>query len=224
MDGLSKDGSIHKTDERINTITALIGSLLAIVTGAMLIAALFKSGSEKWYQIVASLIYVAGYINLFVMSCLHHGLEVGRRANAVLRTLDYTAIFWLIAATLTVVVAYRFESAQGLAIVIATWIIAIIGITLQSAFVSLPKHVSNTLYITLGWLPALALVESISSLSNTELSLLIGGGLVYSGGFIMYSTEKPTIKPGFLGFHELWHISVLAAAFLHWLLLYTMVK
>ena len=217
----SRDGSIHVTDERINTITALVGSLVVVTLAAVLIAHTIET-PMRWYQYSAVGIYLAGLINLFVMSTLHHGLDLSPRGNKVLKTLDHTAIFGLIAGTMTACIAFRFHTVQGLCVLAATWLIAIISIVMRAVF-ELPKHISNTLFIALGWLPSLALLPGLVKLPLLEIGLLVLGGLVYSIGFYSYVAEKPNLKPGIFGFHELWHILVIIAAVLHWLFIISII-
>lgn len=219
MEQLSKDGSKHITDERINTITSLAGSMIAIVLSSLLIGRLLIE-NRSWYEYASIILYCVSYINLFVMSTLHHGLKLSPRGESVFRTLDYTAIFWVIGGTITALVALSFNSPAGIAVLIATWLLAATGITLRSSLPKLPKHITNTLFIVMGWLPAMALISELGSLSASEAGLLAVGGLVYTFGFIVYVAEKPNPKPGLFGFHELWHILVIIASFIHWILIY----
>jgi hemolysin III len=219
---LSKDGSIHITDERINTIVSLVGSMFAILLGSILVAKIFSIG-QPWYKTVAIIAYVLGFVNLFVMSTLHHGLNLSKRADSVLRTLDYTAIFWHIATTVSVLVVFRYAHFAGYAVLIATWLIAIAGIALRAVFPRLPKHISNTLFIALGWLPAFVLLGEGGLIPSSELFLLAFGGLLYSAGFYIYVAERPNPVKGIFGFHEIWHIIVLIASLFHWILIRSLI-
>jgi hemolysin III len=82
-----------------------------------------------------------------------------------------------------------------------------------------PKYVTNTLYIALGWLTVL-LVGADVSLSLGALALMAAGGGVYSVGFAIFVIERPNPRPGVFGFHEIWHVLVVVAALLHYLLMY----
>jgi hemolysin III len=223
VEARSKDGSIHVTDERINTITSLVGSMIAILLSAVIIEKAIRLNGT-WYQLVAVVVYVLGLVNLFVMSTLHHGLQASEKVEKVFRTLDYTAIFWLIAGTMTVLVAYQFATSYGIAVLIGTWALAAIGITLRASIPHLPKHITNTLFITLGWLPAMALLLKAGDLSSVDLALLAVGGLLYSAGFVVYVLEKPNPIKGVFGFHEIWHILVVIASTLHALLIYSVIQ
>jgi hemolysin III len=99
------------------------------------------------------------------------------------------------------------------------WVIAAAGIVLRSILRQLPKYVTNTLYIALGWMPVL-LVGSGASVPGGALVLMAAGGLLYSAGFVVFVVERPNPWPGVFGFHEIWHAMVVVAAVLHYLLMY----
>jgi hemolysin III len=95
----------------------------------------------------------------------------------------------------------------------------VLGIVLRSVWRQVPKYVTNTLYIALGWLTVL-LVGAEVSLQLGALALMGAGGLLYSAGFMIFVIERPNPWPGVFGFHEIWHLLVVVAALLHCLLMY----
>lgn len=213
----SRDGSVHVTDERFNAMSHLFGACFALVGAALLISQAAAQG-DPW-KIVGLSVYGLSLVSLFVFSSLHHGLDGSPRLNAVLRTLDYDSVFFLIAGTVTPLVLVLFRNTYGWTVFGAVWAIAVLGIVLRSVWRQLPKHVTNTLYISLGWLTVL-LVGADVSLPLGALALMAAGGLVYSAGFVIFVIEKPNPRPGVFGFHETWHLLVMVAALLHYLLMY----
>ena len=214
---LSRDGSVHVTDERINTVTHLAASCFALVGGALLVTQAVVQG-DVW-KIVGLSVYAASVLLLFVASTLHHGIDRGPRVNGVLRTLDYASVFVLIAGTATPLVLVLFRNPYGWAVLGAVWAVAAVGIALRSSLSGLPKYVTNTLYIAMGWMPVL-LVGAGVTLPVGAYVLLPAGGLVYCVGFVVFVVERPNPLPGVLGFHEIWHVLVVLAAVLHYLLMY----
>ena len=214
---LSRDGSVHVTDERINTITHLAASCFALVGGGLLVIQAVTAG-DVW-KIVGLSVYAASVLLLFVASTLHHGIDKGPRVNGVLRTLDYASVFVLIAGTTTPMVLVLFRNAYGWAVLGAVWVVAAVGIALRSSLRELPKYVTNTLYITMGWMPVL-LVGAGVTLPVGAYVLLAAGGLVYCVGFVVFVVERPNPLPGVFGFHEIWHVLVVLAAALHYFLMY----
>jgi hemolysin III len=205
------------TDERFNTVSHLFGACLALVGAALLIAQAGAKG-EPW-KVVGLSVYGVSLVALFVSSTLHHGLDRSPRVNEVLRTLDYDSVFLLIAGTVTPLVLVLFRNTYGWTVFGAVWAIAALGIVLRSVWRRLPKYITNTLYIALGWLTVL-LVGADVSLPLGALVLMAAGGLVYSAGFVIFVVERPNPRPGVFGFHEIWHLLVVLAALLHYLLMY----
>jgi hemolysin III len=205
------------TDERFNTVSHLFAACFAIAGAALLIVQAAEQG-DPW-KIVGFAVYGLSVVTLFVSSTLHHGIDRGARVNDVLRTLDYDSVFLLIAGSTTPLVLVLFRTAYGWAVLGAVWAIAAAGIVLRSILRQLPKYVTNTLYIALGWMPVL-LVGSGASVPGGALLLMAAGGLLYSAGFVVFVLERPNPWPGVFGFHEIWHLVVVVAALLHYLLMY----
>ena len=213
----SRDGSVHVTDERFNTVSHLFAACFALVGAALLISQASEQ-ADPW-KIVGFGVYGLSVVTLFVSSTLHHGIDRGPRVNEVLRTLDYDSVFLLIAGSVTPLVLVLFRTTYGWTVLGAVWVIATIGIVMRSLLRELPKYVTNTLYIALGWLPVL-LIGAGRSLPVGALALMAAGGVVYSVGFVVFVVEKPNPRPGTFGFHEIWHAMVVVAALLHYLLMY----
>lgn len=216
----SRDGSVHVTDERFNTVSHLFAACFAVVGAALLITQAAAQG-DPW-KIVGFSVYGLSVVALFVTSTLHHGIDRGPRVNEVLRTLDYDAVFLLIAGSVTPLVLVLFRNPYGWAVLGAVWVVAVLGIVLRSLDRQLPKYVTNTLYIALGWMPVLLAGAGVP-LPFGAYALMATGGLVYSAGFVVFVIEKPNPWPGVFGFHELWHLMVVVAAVLHYLLMYVYV-
>jgi len=213
----SRDGSVHVTDERFNAISHLGAACFALAGAGILIAEASVQG-DPW-KIVALAIYGLSLVALFGSSALHHAIDGSPRVNAVLRTLDYDSVFLLIAGSLTPLVLVLFRNVYGWAVLGAVWVIAAAGIVLRSVWREVPKYVTNTLYIAIGWMTVL-LLGAAADLPWGALVLMAAGGIVYSAGFVIFVIEKPNPWPGVFGFHELWHLLVILGALLHYLLIY----
>jgi hemolysin III len=213
----SRDGSVHVTDERFNAISHHGAACFALAGAGILIAQASAQG-DPW-KIVALAIYGLSLVALFGSSALHHAIDGSPRVNAVLRTLDYDSVFLLIAGSLTPLVLVLFRNVYGWAVLGAVWVIAAAGIVLRSVWREVPKYVTNTLYIAIGWMTVL-LLGAAADLPWGALVLMAAGGIVYSAGFVIFVIEKPNPWPGVFGFHELWHLLVIVGALLHYLLIY----
>ena len=213
----SRDGSVHVTDERFNTVSHLFAACFALVGSGLLISQASVQG-DPW-KIIGFSVYGLSVLTLFVSSTLHHALDRSPRVNEVLRTLDYDSVFLLIAGSVTPIVLVLFRSTYGWTVLGAVWVIATLGIVLRSLLRELPKYLTNTLYIALGWV-TVVLAGAGGALPVGAFVLMAAGGLVYSAGFVLFVIERPNPWPGLFGFHEIWHVMVVVAALLHYLLMY----
>ena len=102
---------------------------------------------------------------------------------------------------------------------LAVWIGAGIGVVMRLLPFHPPKGLMNTLYISLGWVPIVVAPEIFQSLNGTALALLISEGVLYCGGALMLGARWPEPFPKVFGYHEVWHVSVTTAVWLHYVLI-----
>lgn len=215
----SRDGSRHVTDEVVNTNTHLAAGCLALLGTVLLVAQ--SAVAHKWWSVVGFAIYGASLLALFTFSTLHHGINSSECVNRRLRMFDYLSIFGLIGGTVTPLVLIADRNVFGWSVLGVMWTIIALGVTLRATFHTLPKHITSTLFIVLGWLPVVLLVVGGGlGLPWTALLLLALGGLLYSGGLVLFTLEWPNPWPGKVGFHEFWHVIVALAALCHYLFMY----
>lgn len=213
----SKDGSIHVTDEFYNSLISGFGAFLALIGSYLLISN--SVHEHKIWHIVGFSVYGITLFNLFLASALHHGVNGSEKTDHLLRKLDYYAIFLMIAGSFTPICLILFRDTLGWSVLGLVWTVSILGILLQIFFPNLPKWLSTGLYIGIGWLGVL-LAKPIYLLLPQVLTLLIVGGLFFTLGAIIYFFEKPNPFPGKFGFHEIWHLFVLAGAASHYFIMY----
>lgn len=218
----SRDGSPHATDEVFNAASHLAATLLSIL-GTVLLITEASSQKDAW-KIVSFSIYGASLIFLFACSMLHHGIT-GPPWEGIFRVLDYLAIYPLIAGTFTpLCLVFYHHQAIGWAFCMTVWGIAVLSMIATAViFDKIPKWLSMTMYVTLGWLGACMSYWLIAVLGWAGFGLFLLGGVFYSVGGYVYATERPNPVPGIFGFHEIWHVAVMLGATSHWLLMYCFV-
>ncbi len=221
LPGRSKDGSIHVTDEVLNTVTHMVGAVFSLL-GMVLLIALSAARGEPW-KIASFSIYGLSLLVLFLASTLHHGLTVSPRLDRLFRLFDYLAIYVLIAGSYTPICLVIARNTWGWSIFGVVWAIAAVGITIKSVFPDIPRWVSHTLYLSMSWVGIVLMVKLIPLFGLGGFALLLGGGIFYTVGAAVYYFEKPNPVPGIFGFHEIWHLFVLAGAFLHYLFMYLVI-
>ncbi|MDR0199862.1 MAG: hemolysin III family protein [Streptococcaceae bacterium] len=197
-------------DETLNAVTHGLGVGFAI-WGFLLLLAKSNTTLER----VAVSIYSATLILLFLISCLRHALFF-TPASKTFQVLDHASIFLLIAGTYTPYCLLPLAGWVGTTILIIVWICAIVGLVVTSVFLPRWKRVpklATALYVVMGWIILIAMWPLWESMPHTSFWLLIIGGVVYSLGAAIYHYKFPFA-------HLVWHVFVLAAAFLMWLSIY----
>jgi hemolysin III len=162
----------------------------------------------------AAIVYGATVFALFFTSALYHRPEWGLRARLVMRRLDHSAIFLLIAGTYTPF-CLLLGAGRGHALLMVAWSGAALGILRSVAWVRAPRPLAAAIYVLLGWvvlpvLPALRL-----ALGDGTMALLAAGGLIYTLGAVVYASRRPDPFPAVFGYHEVFHALVVAAATCH---------
>ncbi len=213
MENLSKDGSFHVTDEIFNTISHTAGAIFSLLGMVLLIVLSAVSG--KVWHIVGFSIYGTSLFMLFLASSFHHGVNGSERLNSFFRLFDYLSIFALIAGTYTPLCLILSRDAWGWSVFGVVWILAAAGIALKAVFPGLPKWFTNTLYVCMGWVGAVLVFHVLPVIGPAGLVLILVGGIFYSAGAVIFYIEKPNPVPGKFGFHEIWHLFVLAGAVTH---------
>ncbi len=215
---VSKDGSVHVTDEFYNTLIAAAGAFLSLVGVVLLISQSWAAG-KPWHVLSFSL-YGFGLLSLFVSSALHHGVDGSTKVNHFLHQLDYFAIFVMIAGTFTPICLILLKNLLGWGILALIWSLAIAGILLKGVFPKIRKGYTTALYIVMGWLGLLIVYPVYQIIAWKGFSFLLLGGLSYTFGALIFHYEKPNPFPGKFGFHEIWHLFVLTAAASHFCVMY----
>lgn len=159
----------------------------------------------------ALLVYGAASVVLFAVSGLYHTINWAPRPRALLRRLDHANIFLLVAGTYTPVVLTLLTGAWMITLISVTWAIAAVGIALVVPSTRLPRQVLASLYLVQGWVAIVALPVIVGVVGYGGLALLLAAGGLYSLGAVAYVLRWPTIVKGWFGYHEVFHVFVIAA-------------
>lgn len=173
---------------------------------------------------LSSLVYSLGLLLLFGISAIYHRPQWEPKQRAVLKRLDHSAIFVLIAGTFTPICLLGLPQEQGNLLLIVIWVAALAGIIQSIFWVKAPKWLTALFYIAMGWmaLPYLAVLKI--SLGTASLLLLAIGGVVYTVGAVFYAKKRPNIRPGIFGYHELFHLFTVIGAAFHFVVVYRLIE
>jgi len=183
---------------------------VAIVAGIVLIA-LAEGATAKW----ASAVFMATSLLLFGNSALYHRFDWGPRTRAVLKRIDHANILLLIAGTYTPIAVLALIPDKGTLLLILVWSGALLGILFRVFWINAPRWLYVALYLLLGWAAVMYMVDLFQA-NVAMMFLVIAGGLLYTGGAIVYGLKRPNPWPGHFGFHEIFHVCTVLAFLCHW--------
>jgi hemolysin III len=202
---------LSKYREPVNGFTHLGGAIAAFF-GNIALVAISWDGPAK---LVSVIIYGLSLIAMFSASATYHLANVKPNALVILRKLDHSAIFILIAGTYTPFCLNAFTGFWRWGLLAIIWILAAIGILVKIFYIKAPRWLHTSTYVIMGWLCMMAAPQMPAVLPTSAIVWLILGGVIYTLGAIVYATKIFDFVPGKFGFHEVWHIFVILGAAAH---------
>jgi hemolysin III len=183
----------------------------SLVTGGALVA-LAPGARHGW----AALIYAASLSALLGVSGLYHRITWSPARRRWVGRLDHSMIHVLIAGTYTPFGMLALSDTLAAFLLRVAWGGAAAGIALHVCWHDAPKWLSALVFVGLGWVGIAAAPSLIAQLGWTPVALLLGGGLVYSVGALVYALRRPDPAPRVFGYHEVFHSLVVVAASMHY--------
>lgn len=182
-------------------------------TGLLLLMA------ESPQAYVGGALFGASLILLYATSAVYHRVTWKPKLRQVVRRLDHAMIFVLIGGTYTPFCLVVLQLGWGIPILSVIWGLAGAGILLKMLWITAPKWLSVTLYTTLGWLAVIGSSQLVAWFTLSPLILLIIGGALYTLGGTTYALGRPNPWPRVFGYHEIFHLLVIAGSALHYWLI-----
>ena len=193
--------------ERFNSISHLIGAVLALAGAVILIA--FAANSGDNFKIVSFSVYGVTLFLLYLISTLYHSLR--GKAKQIFKMLDHQAIYLLIAGTYTPFMLVGLKGALGWWMFILIWGCAAIGMVLDALPTKGARVVPVIIYLVMGWMCIFALQPLIDALPPMSFRWLLIGGVLYTSGVLFYVLDN-----WYPRCHGVWHLFVLAGSISHY--------
>ena len=193
--------------ERFNSISHLVGTILAAAGTAVLIVLAARLG-DPW-KLVAFSVYGAMLVALYAASTAYHSVR-RRTLKNVLQKLDHCSIYLLIAGSYTPFALVSLRGPWGWTLFGVVWALALLGIVQELCWARGARVSSLVLYVTMGWLALVAVVPLWNALTPGGFAWLAAGGACYTLGIAFYALDH-RIRHG----HGLWHLFVLGGSACH---------
>ena len=197
-------------EELINAYSHGLGAVLAFIAVIFLIVKGYGLPLGQW---ISLWVYGLSLVLLLSSSMLYHFAQ-DERKRYWYKKLDHTAIYYLIAGTYTPFLSIAIPTAKAHHLLIALWVIALIGTLFKLVFIHRFQKVSLAAYLVMGWLAVLVMDDMQRYLTKDAIQLLIAGGLAYTVGTLFYALKNVRYT------HAIWHVFVLLGAGLHFLAIY----
>lgn len=180
-----------------------LGMAPIALAGAIVLVVLAPTTAGK----VSSAVFGAASILLFGISAVYHRGNWSPRTNAVLRRLDHTNIFLVIAGSYTPIAVLLLDGNERRTILIVIWAGALAGLLARIFWLGAPRWFYTPVYVALGWVAVWQMPTfwSATPQGPSIVLLIAAGGLAYTIGAVVYGTKKPNPSPLWFGFHEVFH-------------------
>jgi len=187
------------------------------------VAALLSESPPTGPKAIAFSIYGGSLCAVFLASSCYHFFDLGDRANRMLRRFDHAAIFLLIAGTNVPLHLHLLDGAWRTGMIATVCGVGALGVVFKLTWFACPRWLDSVLYVGMGWMVIIAVPVMYDRMSQAHLVWLLAGGAFYTVGALIYGLKRPDPWPGVFGFHEIWHLFVLAGAGCHYGLTYALV-
>ncbi|MCY6960163.1 PAQR family membrane homeostasis protein TrhA [Clostridium brassicae] len=206
--------------EPINGFTHLFGAIVSLVGLIVLIIKALISYPSSNLKITSVIIFGVSLIFLYTASSVYHLVNSTDKVIKLLRRLDHSMIFILIAGTYTPICLVVLQGKLRWSIFIAVWLMALAGVLFKMIWFNMPRWLSTMFYILMGWFVVLFINPVSQSISMAGVVWLVLGGVFYTLGGIMYALKWPDLNLKFMGFHEIFHIFILLGSFSHYMCIF----
>ncbi len=173
---------------------------------------------------VAATIFAISLTGLYGVSAAYHRGHWSSAKERLMRHLDHSMIFVLIAGSYTPLALLALRPAWGISMLSLAWTGAVVGVIITILRLEKWRNVGFVMYLVLGWLAVVAAPQLVRSLSTVELVLLATGGLLYTVGAVILARNRPDPRPLVFGYHEVWHTFVVGAGACHFALVLLLVR
>lgn len=194
-------------EEVAHALTHGLGVVLAIVGLTVMVARATLYGN--YWHIVGAAIFGATLVLMYTASTLYHSIPQPR-AKRILRIIDHSTIYLLIAGTYTPFTLVTLHGVWGWSLLAVTWGLALAGVIFKAFATGRFEKLSLAIYLGMGWCIVVAIKPLLHTLAPGGLVLMVLGGLAYTGGVAFYASDHRRY------FHAVWHAFVLAGSVLQY--------
>lgn len=182
-----------------------LGMTPFVIAVGIVLVALSPTQAARW----STAVFGVATTVLFGASAVYHRGHWSARTLAVLRRIDHSNIFLVIAGTYTPLAVLLLPARTATVLLTVVWLGALVGIALRVFWLGAPRWLYVPIYVALGWVAVWFLPAFLHSGGAAVMWLVIAGGLAYTAGAAVYALKRPNPSPRWFGFHEIFHVGTL---------------
>ena len=206
-----------RAQDPISCETHAAGAVAAFAGGALFLVRGVKAGATTG-ALAAAMCFALSMLALYTASAVYHyypGTADSAGVKRVLRKLDHSMIYVLIAGSYTPFSMVLPPQPKGTRFALVLWAVAAVGVLLKTLWINAPRVVSTAIYLVMGWAVVFVLPD-FAAMGALCMTLVAIGGGCYSVGAVFYALQKPNLSSDWT-FHELFHLLILAGSLFHYL-------
>ncbi len=186
---------------------------MAPIAAVMAIALVWQaSGAAR----VTTTVFGLALVGLYTISGSYHIARWKGRVRVMWGRVDTAMIVLFIAGTFTPIGFHALDGHWRLWSLLVAWVVAVVGAGIAISPITAPRWVRTAGYLAIGWLMIVPLWKVAASLPLAGTALIVLGGVLYTVGGVVYAMERPNPAPRWFGFHEVFHLLVIAASVCHY--------
>jgi hemolysin III len=191
---------------RLRGLFHAVAFVLALPLGLALV---FEADTSRGR--LSAVVFAAAVAAMFGASGLYHSRNWPERSRRWLRRVDHAGIYGLIAGTYTSFGLLVVKGSSRPVVLGIVWIGALAAIVFKFAWIDAPKWISVAIGVVLGWVGLIVFPQLLHEIGLGGLLLVLAGGVLYTAGGLVYAVRRPDPNPAVFGFHEVFHVLVIAA-------------
>ncbi len=165
---------------------------------------------------ISAAIFATTAALLFGTSALFHRGSWSPRVKGLLRRMDHSNIYLIIAGTYTPFAVLSLPPGKGQTLLLIVWVGALAGVIFRVFWIGAPRWLYTSVYVGIGWIAIFFLPDLVAGAGVTAVVLIAVGGVLYSAGAVVYGLKRPDPWPRWFGFHEVFHSLTIAAFTVHY--------
>lgn len=207
-----------KAREPFSSYSHFVGAVLSGIGLLLMLVRLLCDSTVSGQMAAAAVVFCLSLIALYSASSVYHFSGRGDAIVKRLKKLDHSMIYVLIAGSYTPIILRFMQHPRAYVFIGVIWVIALAGIAIKLLWIDAPRFLGTVLYLLLGW-AIVADFNVVLSMPAPAIALLAAGGVAYTLGGIIYIAKRPNLGAT-LGFHELFHLFVIAGSVCHYLMVF----